>query len=82
VGGYLPKGYAASVDRQLAKAFADTDPERGLKVAKGIAAQLDERYPSAAASLREGLTTCSPCAASARRPAWPARSPAPTRWSR
>ncbi len=55
VGGYLPKGYAASVDRQLAKAFADTDPERGLKVAKGIAAQLDERYPSAAASLREGL---------------------------
>jgi putative transposase len=55
VGGYLPKGYAASVDRQLAKAFADTDPERGLKVAKGIAAQLDERYPSAAASLKEGL---------------------------
>ena len=55
VGGYLPKGYAPSVDRQLAKAFADTDPERGLKVAKGIAAQLDERYPSAAASLREGL---------------------------
>ena len=55
VGGYLPKGYAPSVDRQLAKAFADTDPGRGLKVAKGIAAQLDERYPSAAASLREGL---------------------------
>jgi transposase-like protein len=55
VGGYLPKGYAPSVDRQLAKAFADTDPARGLKVAKGIAAQLDERYPSAAASLREGL---------------------------
>jgi len=55
VGGYLPKGYAATVDRQLAKAFADTDAERGLKVAKGIAAQLDERYPSAAASLREGL---------------------------
>jgi hypothetical protein len=42
VGGYLPQGYAASVDRQLAKAFADTDAERGLKVAKGIAAQLDQ----------------------------------------
>ena len=55
VGGYLPKSYAPSVDRQLAKAFADTDAERGLKVAKGIAVQLDERYPSAAASLREGL---------------------------
>ena len=55
VSGYLPKGYGPSVDRQLAKAFADTDPGRGLKVAKGIAAQLDERYPSAAASLREGL---------------------------
>ncbi len=52
---YLPDGYATIIDRQLAKAFNDSDPARGLRVAKGIAAQLDEHYPSAAASLREGL---------------------------
>lgn len=55
LGAYLPDGYAGSIDRQLAKAFNDIDPARGLRVAKGIAAQLDEHYPSAAASLREGL---------------------------
>jgi transposase-like protein len=55
LGDYLPKGYAERIDAQLAKAFADTDPVRGLRVAKGIAAQLDEHHPSAAASLREGL---------------------------
>ena len=53
--GYLPDGYAGVVDKQLAKAFNDIDPARGLRVAKGIAAQLDDAYPSAAASLREGL---------------------------
>jgi transposase-like protein len=53
--GYLPDGYAQMIDRQLAKAFNDVDPQRGLRVAAGIAAQLEEHYPSAAASLREGL---------------------------
>ena len=53
--GLLPDGYAGVVDKQLAKAFNDIDPARGLRVAKGIAAQLDDAYPSAAASLREGL---------------------------
>jgi len=53
--GYLPDGYAQMIDRQLAKAFNDVDPARGLRVATGIAAQLDEHYPSAASSLREGL---------------------------
>ncbi len=52
---YLPDGYATIIDRQLAKAFNDPDAARGLRVAKGIATQLDEHYPSAAASLREGL---------------------------
>ncbi len=55
LGAYLPDGYARSIDRALAKAFNDIDPARGLRVAKGIAATLDEHYPSAAASLREGL---------------------------
>jgi transposase-like protein len=53
--GYLPDGYAQMIDRQLAKAFNDDDPARGLRVATGITAQLEEHYPSAASSLREGL---------------------------
>jgi putative transposase len=55
VADYLPKGYAESIDAQLARAFNDADAKRGLRVAQGIAAQLEEHYPSAAASLREGL---------------------------
>jgi len=52
---YLPDAYAQRIDAQLAKAFNDIDPKRGLRVATGIATQLEEHYPSAAASLREGL---------------------------
>jgi len=52
---YLPKPMAGRIDRQLAKAFNDVDAKRGLRVAEGIAAQLEDHYPSAAASLREGL---------------------------
>lgn len=55
LGDYLPDEHAGIIDRRLAKAFNDVDAARGLRVAKGIAAQLDEHYPSAAASLREGL---------------------------
>jgi len=55
IDAYLPKPYAERIDAQLAKAFNDVDPRRGLRVATGIAAQLDEHHPSAAASLREGL---------------------------
>jgi len=39
----------------LAKAFNDADAARGKRVAEGIARQLEAKYPSAAASLREGL---------------------------
>ncbi len=52
---YLPKDVAPRIDGQLARAFNDANAARGLKVAQGIAAQLEEHYPSAAASLREGL---------------------------
>jgi transposase-like protein len=55
VSGYLRDDYAKRIDAQLAKAFGDVNPNRGLKVAKGIATLLDEQHPSAAASLREGL---------------------------
>jgi transposase-like protein len=43
------------VDAKLAKAFGHPDPKTGLQNAKSLAAQLAKSYPSAAASLREGL---------------------------
>jgi transposase-like protein len=52
---YLPRDLARATDAKLAKAFNDADWQRGRRVARGIAAQLEEHYPSAAASLREGL---------------------------
>ena len=55
VGGYLAPEGARRVDRQLQKAFNDLDAARGLKVAKGIATQLEDEHPSAAASSREDL---------------------------
>jgi putative transposase len=55
VGDYLDPMLARAIDRQLARAFNDTDWQRGLRVARGIAAQLEDKHPSAAASLREGL---------------------------
>jgi hypothetical protein len=52
---YLPTDIATRIDAQLARAFNDQNAARGLKVAQGIAAQLEEHYPSAAGSLRGGL---------------------------
>jgi putative transposase len=43
------------VEAKLVKAFGHPDLEQGLCNAKSLAAQLDKNYPSAAASLREGL---------------------------
>ena len=43
------------MDAKLVNAFAHPDPDAGLRNAKHLAAQLDKKYPSAAASLREGL---------------------------
>ena len=43
------------MDAKLVKAFAHPGPDAGLRNAKQLAAQLDKKYPSAAASLREGL---------------------------
>jgi putative transposase len=55
VADYLPPELARATDRKLAKAFNDADAARGLRVARGIATQLEAQHPSAAASLREGL---------------------------
>ncbi len=52
---HLPDKDKDWVDAKLVKAFSHPDPEKGLRNAKRLAAQLDKRYPGAAASLREGL---------------------------
>lgn len=55
VSDYLAPELARRIDRQLKAAFNDPDPARGLKVARGLATQLERQHPSAAGSLREGL---------------------------
>ena len=55
VADHLPDKDKDWVDAKLVKAFGHPDPEQGLRNAKSLAAQLDKNYPSAAASLREGL---------------------------
>src|SRR6476469_9068595 len=55
VADHLPDKDTAWVDAKLVKTFSHPDPEHGLRNAKSLAAQLDKNYPSAAASLREGL---------------------------
>jgi len=55
VKDHLPKDQQAWVDRKLAAAFAHADPAAGERVARDLAKQLEDRWPDAAASLREGL---------------------------
>lgn len=55
VGDHLPDELPRTIDRRLAAAFNDADAARGLRVAQGIARQLEADHPSAATSLREGL---------------------------
>jgi len=55
VSDYLAPELARRIDRQLKDAFNDSDAARGLKVAKGLAVQLEREHPSAAGSLREGI---------------------------
>jgi putative transposase len=55
VKGHLPAKARDEVDARLRGAFADPDPDAGLRKAKRLAAELDKSYPDAAGSLREGL---------------------------
>ena len=55
VTGYLPVGQRDTIDQRLARAFADPDPDKGLRACQELARQLEGRHPDAAASLREGL---------------------------
>jgi putative transposase len=55
VAEHLPDKDKAWVEAKLVKAFNHPDPDTGLRNAKNLAVQLNKSYPSAAASLREGL---------------------------
>ena len=55
VRDHLPKDQQAWVDRKLAAAFNHDDPAKGERACRGLAAQLQARWPDAAASRREGL---------------------------
>lgn len=55
VGDHLPKEVAPWVDRKLARAFAHDDPVQGRRDVLALATHLEDRWPDAAGSLREGL---------------------------
>ncbi len=52
---HLPVGERDRVDARLRGAFADPDPAAGLRKAKLLATELEQLWPDAAGSLREGL---------------------------
>jgi hypothetical protein len=52
---HLAEVERSRVDAKLARAFADPDPDAGLRAARELARTLQGRHPGAAASLREGL---------------------------
>jgi transposase-like protein len=55
VSDHLPEVERSRVDAKLTRAFADPDPDAGLRAARELARALQGRHPGAAASLREGL---------------------------
>jgi len=55
VTDHLPEPERGPVDATLARAFANPDPDAGLRSARDLARRLQAHHPGAAASLREGL---------------------------
>jgi transposase-like protein len=55
VEGHLPKSEQPWVRRRLIEAFHQPDPDQGLADARRLATDLDQTYPDAASSIREGL---------------------------
>jgi putative transposase len=55
VADHLPAEAAGWVDAKLARAFNHADPAAGLRAVEDLARALENRWPDAAASLREGL---------------------------
>jgi putative transposase len=55
VTDYVPKRERGWVEARMVRAFNHADPDQGLADARRLATELETRWPSAAASLREGL---------------------------
>jgi len=55
VADHLPKDVAPWVDRKLARAFRHENPEQGRRDVLALATHLEQQWPDAAGSLREGL---------------------------
>jgi putative transposase len=52
---YLPEGQRAWVRAIVVRAYKQTDVATARRLLQDLARRLDDRYPSAAASVREGL---------------------------
>lgn len=55
VSDHLARDERPFLDRKLARAFNNPDPDAGLRAATELARLLEDHHPDAAASLREGL---------------------------
>lgn len=55
VEGHLPESMKKQVGRAMSAAYRCGDAERAKRMLNALARQLEKKYPSAAASLREGL---------------------------
>lgn len=55
VADYVPKAERGWVEARMVRAFNHPDPDQGLADARRLATELEARWSSAAASLREGL---------------------------
>ena len=56
VAEHLPERERELIDAKLVRAFGHPDPILGQRAARDLAASLDRTHPSAANSIREGLT--------------------------
>jgi hypothetical protein len=56
VAEHLPERQRELIDAKLVRAFGHPDPILGERAARDLAASLDRTHPSAANSIREGLT--------------------------
>ena len=73
LAGHLPDKEQAWVDAKLVKAFAHPDPDAGLRNAKHLAAQLDEKYPAQPPACAKAWRRCLPSPGSASTAASPRR---------
>ena len=62
--GYLPVDERDAIDRRLALAFAQPDPDKGLKACRELARQLEAKHPTRRGRCARDSRRCSPSPAS------------------